>query len=341
MFEKIDFITYTVPNPSTTFQLEETRSQLTTPDTLAPHFAHTKKMLQKARHLDFRISGTIQTFPSPPPSDFATASLYHMESFSIFLCDQAFFTKRSHYQSYLILYTYDGCGLLTYEGQTYSLTPGTGFFIDCQKPHFYKTLGPTWHHSVLHLNGPLLNTLHTLFIQRDSALFHDPFDGPYQAQLEALLHCYDLPLPHREWTVSNCLSNLLTYLLSKDPTTPQPPSPLSSELHALSRYIEKHFTQDLSLDYLAHFSGISKYHLSREFKRYTGYAPNDYIIRLRIKHAKSLLLSTTLPINQIAFAVGFKDANNFNNLFKKHVTLTPGQYRKQNRFIATAPSSHA
>jgi AraC-like DNA-binding protein len=78
---------------------------------------------------------------------------------------------------------------------------------------------------------------------------------------------------------------------------------------------------------MSKFSGISKYYLSREFKKYTGFSPNDYLIQLRVDHAKYLLLSTTLPANKISHIVGIHDMNNFNNLFKRKTGITPGKYR--------------
>lgn len=106
------------------------------------------------------------------------------------------------------------------------------------------------------------------------------------------------------------------------------PLDVPENFHYLIKYMENNFSSHLSLDYLAHFTGISKYHFSREFKKYTGFSPNDYLVQLRIEHAKSLLLSTTIPANKIAHMTGIHDINNFTNLFKKKTGMTPGEYRK-------------
>ena len=76
-------------------------------------------------------------------------------------------------------------------------------------------------------------------------------------------------------------------------------------------------------------------HLSRDisicclrlFKSSTGYTPNEYIIMERINHAKELLRSTDLTINEVADKVGFHNPGHFINLFKRSLGMAPGMYR--------------
>ena len=121
---------------------------------------------------------------------------------------------------------------------------------------------------------------------------------------------------------------LLTYLLihthqSKEKTE------IPQNIRFLINYMENNYTNQMSLDYLAEFACINKYYLSREFKKYTGFSPNDYLISLRINAAKNLLLNTSLAATKIAHEVGIHDINNFATLFKKKVGMTPIQFRKE------------
>ena len=104
-------------------------------------------------------------------------------------------------------------------------------------------------------------------------------------------------------------------------------SALPKNIRYLIKYMDSNFTQPLTLDFLSDFAGVSKYYLSREFKKYTGFSPNDYLITLRVNKAKSLLTNTTLPAVKIAHEVGIYDSNNFTNLFKRKTGMTPIQYR--------------
>ena len=94
--------------------------------------------------------------------------------------------------------------------------------------------------------------------------------------------------------------------------------------------MNSNYTQDLSLDFLSKFSNISKYYLTREFKKYTGFTPYNYLISLRIDAAKKLLCTTNIPISQVGEAVGINDINNFINLFKKRTGTTPALFRNTN-----------
>jgi AraC-like DNA-binding protein len=56
----------------------------------------------------------------------------------------------------------------------------------------------------------------------------------------------------------------------------------------------------------------------REFKKYTGYSPKQYITNLRLQHAKELLHNHSLPISEIATLVGYEDQLYFSRIFRKY-----------------------
>ena len=92
--------------------------------------------------------------------------------------------------------------------------------------------------------------------------------------------------------------------------------------------MNNNYTRHLTLDDLSSFANVNKYYLSREFKRYTGFSPNDYLITLRISRAKLLLQTTGLTASEIAADVGIRDQNNFIRLFKNKTGMTPIEFRK-------------
>lgn len=84
---------------------------------------------------------------------------------------------------------------------------------------------------------------------------------------------------------------------------------------------------DARLSSLAAICGLEKRTLLRRFLSATGLTTTEYCQRLRVANAQELLRSTMLPINRIAWEVGYADTSSFRKLFARIVGLTPGEYR--------------
>ena len=274
---------------------------------------------------EFHITGSADSFVRPPLSERAQSRLSYLQAFTIFSYGAGSFTRRKNYRSFLLLYTYKGTGRLEYEGKAYTLSPERGALIDCRKPHYYAA-ETDWKVAVLHIQGSMVEEIAAEYEAEGQAGFQEPVTGRFHRYLEQLLTIYDSPDLHRELKASHCIQSMLMYLLllreqaSSDGHTPH------CVCQAM-KYMEASFARPVSLDSLAELTRTSKYHLSKEFKRYTGFSPYDYLICLRIDQAKLLLKNTTLPAIKIAHEVGIHDVNNFNYLFKKKVGMTPIQYR--------------
>ncbi len=85
---------------------------------------------------------------------------------------------------------------------------------------------------------------------------------------------------------------------------------------------------------MAGWSGLELRTFARRFHGATGLRPNEYHQRLRIEKARKMLETTTTPINQVAYDVGYGDPGSFRLTFSKLMGLSPRDYRK--RFGHTA-----
>ncbi|MBW7453334.1 response regulator [Paenibacillus sepulcri] len=93
----------------------------------------------------------------------------------------------------------------------------------------------------------------------------------------------------------------------------------------MKQYIHENYTREITLAELADKVFISRNYLSLIFKNATGETINNYIIRVRMEKAKSLLLMGTLKIYEIAESVGYKNIPYFSTTFKKHFGVTPAE----------------
>ncbi len=96
-------------------------------------------------------------------------------------------------------------------------------------------------------------------------------------------------------------------------------------------HIHAEYAQPLTLDGLAAAAGISKYYLSREFRRLTGMTVVEYLNSLRCEKAKPLLSGGSASIEEVARSVGFSGATYFARTFKGAVGMLPSEYRREAR----------
>ncbi|MCL2185750.1 MAG: helix-turn-helix domain-containing protein, partial [Treponema sp.] len=102
-----------------------------------------------------------------------------------------------------------------------------------------------------------------------------------------------------------------------------------SALRKAERYIWSHYTRKLSLKEIADASGLSAPYFSTVFKEEMGENLSNYLNRLRIEKAAAMLITTDLPISEVAVACGFEDQSWFSKIFKNNTSLTPGKYRER------------
>lgn len=90
-------------------------------------------------------------------------------------------------------------------------------------------------------------------------------------------------------------------------------------------YINEHLEEEISMDQLASEFFISKYHLSREFKKYTGTTLYRFVVQKRLIKAKGLIVEGN-PITSVYEECGFGDYSNFFRAFKNEYGHTPKEF---------------
>ena len=97
-----------------------------------------------------------------------------------------------------------------------------------------------------------------------------------------------------------------------------------------SVWLEHHYMQDVSLDQAAEAMGMSSFYFSRFFRTSYNQTFLEYLTAYRIDRAVELLQQTDIPVREIAVRVGYTDANYFTKVFKRHLGVTPTEYRNHN-----------
>jgi two-component system response regulator YesN len=129
------------------------------------------------------------------------------------------------------------------------------------------------------------------------------------------------------------LTETIDTFITRTPTTggeshPEPRRLLHPAVLRAVEFAEEHFCEAITLDLVARRAAVSKFHLCRLFRQETGSRFRDFLHRLRIARAKTLLASTRSTVTEVAYAVGFNDLAHFDKVFARVAGVTPSDYRK-------------
>lgn len=98
------------------------------------------------------------------------------------------------------------------------------------------------------------------------------------------------------------------------------------------QHIHEHFSEPISLTSVCDTVVINQSYFSEQFKKEMGIGFNHYLQNLRIERAATLLRQRPdLTVGDIAGITGFQDPNYFCRVFKKHMQVTPQEYRDKNK----------
>lgn len=103
--------------------------------------------------------------------------------------------------------------------------------------------------------------------------------------------------------------------------------------HKVQLYISSHFYDNITLDKLSSLFAVSKFHLSRTFKKTFNKTIIECINETRCKDAKNLLETSDMSITEIATLTGFNNVTHFTETYKKFINETPLSTRKKQNYL--------
>ncbi|MBR6728219.1 MAG: helix-turn-helix transcriptional regulator [Clostridia bacterium] len=239
--------------------------------------------------------------------------------------NDAYDFERSGFESVEIHLTLSGSGELEYDGKRYLLTPGSGFFINCEPyQHYWCRRGENWSCLWLHMTGGSAAKIVSTCLAQGGPIFLDE-GGRIEEKLRALEAVLTANAPDQDFVLAPMLDDLLGTLLQ--PALARGQRQIPAELRQAAQILEAEYATPLSLDELAARVYMNKYTLLRAFSRYYGLTPKAYQQRCRLQQARFLLRNTGFSVAEIARRVGFGSASHFNDVFRKQEGCPPMAYR--------------
>ena len=93
-------------------------------------------------------------------------------------------------------------------------------------------------------------------------------------------------------------------------------------------YLHQHYMESPSLQKTASLVGLNPDYFSHRFHQVTGSNYTAYLTRLKLSHAKKLLLTNRSTVTDVCFSSGFTSISNFMKVFKAHTGMSPKQYAR-------------
>ena len=211
-----------------------------------------------------------------------------------------------------LLYCTDGEGYVTVDDKDIPFCRGSVVVVNSNRLHRVCSEGSVRYnvliidHRFCAENG--VPTDETLFEDciRDAELCHD---------FDRVIKCYGLQGKIRTAAVRHAV---------------QQSSVTVERIKSVVRYIRRHIADVLTLDEIAASAGVSKYHLAREFKRFSGQTVFEHINAIRCKEAKRMIESG-MSVSAAALSCGFENMSYFSRTYKKYKGTLQSSVRGRGR----------
>ena len=187
---------------------------------------------------------------------------------------------------------------------------------------------------IMDINIPIMNGLKVIQVSRmkhpDIAFVivsgYDDFAYCREALRLQITDYILKPVNYEEF--GHCIDTLKIDLFRRQTVAAEEMPGEERTITGITRYLQEHLAEDVSLSVLSDEFHLNAQYISQLFKSEVGVGFLTYLTGIRMEKAKKLLISTSLPITDVAEQVGYSDYRVFTKAFKKSEGSTPSQYRR-------------
>ncbi|MDQ0898162.1 AraC family transcriptional regulator [Paenibacillus sp. V4I7] len=247
--------------------------------------------------------------------------------------DQEKLLRPEGFPSYHWLQTYSGEGEFTMDGKKFRLTKGSGVLLLPDVPHSYWAVTEQWCTQYVTFGGTCADAILRSFDLMESAIFRWDEEGPLQVEIGRILANMDAALEYSGYEASADLYHFLMQLKKHGQINNRASIRNQMvQLQPLLNWLESHYDNpDIGLEEMAGILVITPRHMNTLFQHAFGLSPYSYLIMLRLRKSKEMLLKQqNQTVKDVAAQVGFRDTSHFVASFRKHVGLTPERFRQMN-----------
>ena len=236
------------------------------------------------------------------------------------------------HQNIELLFVTEGSGRMQYDAEEISMSPDDLFVINVGAIHRpYSVSGISFYYLIIDESFCGENGIDTSTLRFTKKVNDSEAKNAYLNVISCMRRYHEDGDPLSVPTLRNAVLSLLLHLCEKHAhaaTVAKDKGGASEEYvkHVLD-YINDHFQKPIGLNDLAVLCGITKFHLSREFKRYTGQTVFTYLNTLRCKHAERCI-ADGMSVTAAAYESGFESLSYFSRTYKRLMGTAPSRTRQ-------------
>lgn len=243
-------------------------------------------------------------------------------------------TRPNGRTDYHLLYIATGYCHITEKNREISVPAGNIILYYPNEPQKYKFIGEEKSLSFyVHFSGTGCEKILKRIGLVDKRFFYVGVDYQIEKLFAKMIGEFLSQKDFREEYCANYLWELLLLIGRKISDKKNNKYSSDKRIEEIQLLMYDEFNSNYSISQYADICNISKSRFLHLFKEITGISPNQYILSVRIKKAKSLLQDTDMSVASIAEYVGISEQNYFSRVFKKQVGISPTDYREKAREI--------
>lgn len=236
---------------------------------------------------------------------------------------QNYYLERRDMPNVLLSMTMQGEAVVRCGGETRTLKAGSLAFIDCREPHIFYPTCDDWHILFLHVSGGDSFAIRREFYEVFGLVCDDFSREVFSGALRKIF-ALQKANGNRLCELSASIYSLLMRILAhcRENKTPR----MSQAVYAARSFIRENYMTDIGVAEVARAVNLSKYHLEREFRKYTGSSIAEMIADLRFAHSKTLLANKSCSVAFAAEEVGFHSTQPLIKMYKERLGIVPSRY---------------
>lgn len=234
---------------------------------------------------------------------------------------------------YQLNYITEGQGVLETAAGKFNVEPGSIIVLTPGMAHRYKPDPSTgWKESYVGFKGELAkHFIDQLLITNSSPLITYGRRIELVDTFQKIFELVQAQKPGYQQIASAMVIKLLGYLVSFNKQVNLEGKEIEELVNSAKAYMWDHVSDQVDFYEFSKQNMVSYSHFRKTFKSYTGIAPHQYYLDLKIMRAKELVAATDKNIKEMTYELGFDSIHYFSKLFKKKTGFSPSAFRKNSR----------